>query len=340
MRIERSSRGWTPPSTSGDQDRTPSESFSKRESPPVAGRRRRFTDGPSLRAPTADRRASRGDARWVAPGVRLMSNEAEPPADAPPPATRAARRRRRQVARRDPPAIATVEPSRPSRTELIPARGPVVAPRRIEGLDGAELVNAIRTRGQMTRHLGYRPAREAMFRFIDNDDGIVEGVYTGRKVRTDRIPSADGNDGMNTEHAWPQSKGVRGIPARYDLHHLFPTNAYANGRRGSFPFGVVTRRVRWEEGGSKLGFDNRGNVVFEPRPGMRGDVARALFYISAMYGLEIPQAEEDTLRRWNAEEPPDPAEIARNDEISRFQGNRNPFVDQPDLADRIARFSD
>ncbi len=286
-------------------------------------------------------RRGRLEGHLLAPGVRVaprFGRSLEPDLR---PMSKAERRRRRHQARADRPvpAIAEVEPSRGDRTDLIPERGAVVPARSFAGLEGAALVRAIRDESQMTRQLGYRPAREAMFRVIDNVEGVVEGVYTGRKVRTNGIPSADGEDGMNTEHSWPQSKGVRGTPAKYDLHHLFPANAYANGRRGNHPFGMVSGHVRWQESGSKLGFDADGRLVFEPRPGIRGDVARALFYVSAVYGLELPEPEETVLRQWHAEEPPDTAERIRNDEISRYQGNRNPFVDQPELVDRIARFA-
>lgn len=274
----------------------------------------------------------------LAPGVRLAETRPEPP-----PLSRTQRRKARQRARDAQRGgglgpIPQAKPSRPERADLIPQPGPVVAPRAFDGLTGPALVHAIRESGQMTEHLGYRPAREAMFRVIDNVRGVVEGVYTGRKVRTTGIPSADGDDGMNTEHTWPQSKGVKGTPAKYDLHHLFPTNTYANGRRGSYPFGVVGEHVRWQQSGSKLGHDGDGRVVFEPRDEMKGAVARALFYVSTLYGLEIPQHEEVVLRQWNRDHPPTLEERTRNDEISRFQGNRNPFVDQPALADEIERF--
>ncbi|MEL7369443.1 MAG: endonuclease [Myxococcota bacterium] len=288
-----------------------------------------FSDQPVARFKSSRSKPDQ-DGVLVAPGVRMTSE--------PKPMSRAERRRRRRAASLDRTTIPTATPSRPERADLIPGGGQVSAPKHLEGLEGAALISAIRKEGQMTEHLGYRPAREAMFRVIDNVEGIVEGVYTGRKVRTKGIPSANGDDGMNTEHAWPQSKGVRGTPAKYDLHHLFPTNAYANGRRASFPFGVVRQHLRWQENGSKLGRDDGGRVVFEPRDGFKGAVARALFYISAVYGLELPDHEEKTLRTWHAAEPPDEAERLRNDEISRFQGNRNPFIDQPSLVDRIQRF--
>ena len=305
-------------------------------------RRNSFAAPAVLRAPSIDDRpARRSSAPLVAPGVRLMTNpeQKDRTGGLERAQSKAERRRRRRARRMGSNEIPTVAPSRAKREDLIPGIGPVIAAPRFDHLQGPALVQAIREQGQMTKHLGYRPAREAMFRVIDNVRGIVEGIYTGRKVRTEGIPSANGDNGMNTEHGWPQSKGVRGTPAKYDLHHLFPANTYANGRRGNFPFGVVSGRVRWQENGSRLGYDGAGRVVFEPRPTKRGTIARALFYVSAVYGLQIPKHEEDVLRRWHAEEPPDLTEQLRNGQISRFQGNRNPFIDQPELVDRIERFA-
>jgi hypothetical protein len=39
-----------------------------------------------------------------------------------------------------------------------------------------------------------------------------------------------------------------------------------------------------------------------------------------------------TLLQWHAQNPPDADEVARNNVIQSFQGNRNPFVDHPEWA--------
>lgn len=42
-----------------------------------------------------------------------------------------------------------------------------------------------------------------------------------------------------------------------------------------------------------------------------------------------------TLLKWNKEDPVDEFEIQRNNRIYEYQGNRNPFVDYNDLADKL-----
>jgi len=181
-------------------------------------------------------------------------------------------------------------------------------------------------------YLEYRTAREHMFSHIDNNDGWVEGVYTGLMVETMTIPDSTV---MNCEHTWPKSR-LSGA-AVTDLHHLFPSSSYANSKRSNFRFGNVITPF-WQQGGSKLGRDIEGNIVFEVRTSNRGNAARAMFYIAVMYNYEIPASEEATLRNWSEEDPVDAVEQARNNEVEIVQGNRNPFVDSPALVGQIADF--
>jgi deoxyribonuclease I len=202
-----------------------------------------------------------------------------------------------------------------------------------DGLKDKALIQALHDAYSQHKDLGYNQARKVIFTALDNHDGQVECVYTGREITTDKIPSS--ND-MNTEHSWPQSKGATG-PAKSDLHHLFPTDSKANAIRGNYPFGEV-KNVKWSQNGSKFGTDANGQLVFEPRDEHKGNVARALFYFSTVYGKPIPAGDEAVLKKWNTLDKVDAAEVARNTAIEGYQGNRNPFVDDPTLAERIADF--
>jgi endonuclease I len=204
----------------------------------------------------------------------------------------------------------------------------------LEGLKSDELRRTIH--GLVDEHtaLSYDQARYTMFSFLDNVGGEVQCVYTGEWVVTDEIPSADV---MNTEHTWCQSWGSDTMPARSDLHHLFPTLSYVNSTRSNRPFGVV-EEASWSEGGSQLGRDSDGRLVFEPRDRHKGDCARALFYVAVRYEMEIYDYQEDVLREWNRRDLPDDKEGRRNDDIETVQEKRNPFVDCPEAVDRILDF--
>jgi deoxyribonuclease I len=219
--------------------------------------------------------------------------------------------------------------------------GNVVNTDGLDALQGQPLLDELRNRFY-SRHvsLSYEAAREEMFGSIDNEGGVVDSVYTEREVRTQDIPDANGANGFNTEHTWPQSqlKEAGKDDAVSDLHHLYPTDTEANGKRSNYPFGVPTT-VTWSKDGSELGRDAEGRIVFRPPAEHRGDVARAMFWIATAYNLDIPAYEEAVLRQWHDEDPVSQAERTRHDEIAEVQHDQNPFVVlDPSLPDRIDNF--
>ncbi|MBN2494588.1 MAG: endonuclease [Deltaproteobacteria bacterium] len=206
-----------------------------------------------------------------------------------------------------------------------------------EGLDdlqGQELELALLQIVDGHVSLGYDNARRVMFESVDNHDGRVQCVYTGEWVETTGIPP---NEVMNTEHTWCQSWGADSEPARSDLNHLFPAMAEANSHRGNYHFGDVVDAT-WTSGGCAVGTDASFRWVFEPRDEHKGDCARAMFYFALRYQMEIQAFEEDVLRAWNCLDQPDEKEARRNDAIEARQQTRNPFVDRPDLVERIDDF--
>lgn len=164
--------------------------------------------------------------------------------------------------------------------------------------------------------------------------------FTGSPPAPNQIP--DGNV-LNTEHTWPQSRFTgkfdKGMQ-KSDLHHLYPSDSQMNSVRGNNEFGEVVKdskilKCPVSRTGRAAG---GGAEVFEPPTEHKGNVARALFYFSVHYSAPLSPRQEATLRKWNKEDPVDEEEVRRNDAILKIQGNRNPFVDYPELADRINKF--
>jgi hypothetical protein len=89
----------------------------------------------------------------------------------------------------------------------------------------------------------------------------------------------------------------------------------------------------WTEGGSKL-----GGGTFEPRDDHKGDVARSMFYFVLRYQdfSNFLDAQEAILRTWYLNDLPSTKEIKRNEDIFKYQKNRNPFVDHPLFLNRIS----
>ncbi len=63
-----------------------------------------------------------------------------------------------------------------------------------------------------------------------------------------------------------------------------------------------------------------------------------MFYMSVRYWMPIPADMEEDLKTWHREDPPNQLDTARNSRIEVLQGNRNPFIDVPELVDQIDDF--
>jgi endonuclease I len=167
----------------------------------------------------------------------------------------------------------------------------------------------------------------------------LECIYTGRIVTgyTNRSDLFSVNS-INAEHTFPQGKFNSSTPMVSDMHHLFPTDEDANNSRSSYPFGVASTPYIADAKNtpSHLG----SNFLYEPRDVQKGATARAMLYFVIRYqdyqNFFAPQ--EAILKTWNKAFAPTGVDKKRNDDIQARQLNRNPFVDYPQLADRITNF--
>jgi endonuclease I len=196
----------------------------------------------------------------------------------------------------------------------------------------------------MSTNISYNAARDEMFMLIDNEKtngqaatvNTLECVYTGTKITgyASRSAAQNGNPQFNTEHTFPQGFFNSNLPMKSDLHHLYPTTNNSNSSRGNNPFGVVT-------GGTNVGGGSKSsNSLFEPRDAQKGTTARAMMYFVLRYQdySNHFSVQQNILKQWHSTFTPDAVEERRNDDIATFQGNRNPFIDYPQLADRITNF--
>ena len=149
------------------------------------------------------------------------------------------------------------------------------------------------------------------------------------------------------------------FPICSDLHHVFPTDHYVNSSyHNNSPYGDVYQPRKISQNGTRWGYANyatcdpsvQGIIVFEPADEFKGDVARALLYISIRYMNEDETFGEsemtlksqfkpwalELLKRWAAADPVSQKEINRNNIIfNRFQDNRNPLIDHPELVELL-----
>lgn len=172
---------------------------------------------------------------------------------------------------------------------------------------------------------------------------VVECEYSG--VTTTYQPPFDFTaQAYNREHALPKSWMLTGgntnNPDGADFHNLLLTRDVPNQKRSNHPLGIVVNQT-FSFGGSKLGTDSNGNPVFEPQDERKGDAARNMFYQMICYngnggtwGLdylltEAPNQDQNILKLWNAQDPPDKFERTKDEYIYSVQNNRNPFIAFP-----------
>ena len=187
----------------------------------------------------------------------------------------------------------------------------------------------------------YEQARASFWRNLYPRDGVT--LYCGQAFQTSQ------RDGINVEHVFPMSWATRALNCgkrkqcrsrselfnfiEADLHNLYPSRSDVNQDRSSFRFGEIKGERRAYGRQCDFEVDTRARVA-EPAPEVRGNVARAMFYMAHQYkkhGLEIFKKQGAMLAQWHEADPPDAAEKRRNDIIEKLQGNRNPFIDTPEL---------
>lgn len=164
---------------------------------------------------------------------------------------------------------------------------------------------------------------------------------------------------MQREHAvpkswWKRAGDVEYTPAYSDMWNLYPSDAAANQAKSNYPFGE-TRTTSFNNGISKVGAPKAGYgggsaTVFEPADQYKGDFARAIFYMATVYddlkwvydymfsSNQYPTLAPwaiNMLLQWSRQDPVSQKERDRNDYVEQYQGNRNPFVDFPNLAEYI-----
>ena len=168
----------------------------------------------------------------------------------------------------------------------------------------------------------YNDCRDLVFR-VDCEQGDTSHattLYTDYSMTTsDWSPAWN----CNREHVWPQSLGGGNTSGGgADLHHIRPAEKGVNSSRGNKPYGETTSQG-----------------YYEPADHVKGDVARIILYVYVRWNSEwgatdVTEVFEsvDILLAWCELDPVDTWEMGRNEVVEDIQGNRNTFIDYPELA--------
>ncbi|MGI9650180.1 endonuclease [Chryseobacterium sp. RLHN22] len=200
--------------------------------------------------------------------------------------------------------------------------------------------------------------------YYENDGSILD-IYSERPTAADPYnftynTNQCGNysnegDCYNREHIVPQSLFDEASPMKNDIHFIRATDGKVNGMRSNYPFGMVGSASYISQNGSKLGNSvsaGYSGTVFEPIDEFKGDVARMIFYFVTRYenqlsgfnngnmlgnsaypGLQIWELNQ--LIAWHNLDPVSPAEVGRNNASYAYQGNRNPYIDNPNYVNLV-----
>ncbi|WP_213422735.1 endonuclease [Bhargavaea massiliensis] len=216
-----------------------------------------------------------------------------------------------------------------------------------EGLEGEALKAALHDIISEQEVLSYSEVWEAL-RLTDEDPNNPDNVIL---FYSQQSRSKDRNGGMvgdwNREHVWAKSHGDFGTSKGpgTDIHHLRPTDVQVNSSRGNLDF---------DYGGNPVNNCSgclRDGDSFEAPDEVKGDVARMLFYMVTRYeegdrvDLELNEQVNNgsapfhgklsVLLEWHEMDPVSEFEQHRNEVIFEIQGNRNPFIDNPEWVESI-----
>ncbi|PLR75459.1 endonuclease I [Bacillus sp. V3-13] len=202
--------------------------------------------------------------------------------------------------------------------------------------------------------LTYSPHRY-VYPWVDlQENGELKSLYSGKKmdalktieedillleqIKNNSMAVLSGQNILNCEHVVPQSWFDVREPMRGDLHHLFACEPSCNSMRSNFPyFDFPSYSPEGQIFGIREGCGMAENERFEPEYG-KGIVARATLYFLIRYEEEVniqKKVDVNLLLDWHHSFPVSIYEKHRNAAIYELQGNRNPFIDYPEWAERI-----
>lgn len=209
-----------------------------------------------------------------------------------------------------------------------------------------EKINIV-TAGNGSQNSSYGEAREILVKSdVEPRKETLFGIYDNAEIPADW---GSGNV-FQREHVWPNSKlGIEGV-----------SNSSRN--QGSDPHNLraivgstnASRSNRYYAAGSGVKGYTIGTDEYYPGDNHRGDVARILLYMAVRYKdiltlvetpvdkAYVPEGAQmgklSLLLEWHEADPVDEFEFNRNEVIYSYQGNRNPFIDHPELFERVYEY--
>jgi deoxyribonuclease I len=184
---------------------------------------------------------------------------------------------------------------------------------------------------QQNKHRTYEGSRDDFWRDIYPDRSSAEKpnseLYCERQFHRN-------NTKLSLEHAYPANWMVAAKQCgtrdkcrierddfgyiEADFHNLFPALQSANAARSNNLFGLLGENAPRPIANCLLKVDTQANVA-EPRSIVRGNLARAIFYIAHTYELPIDRKMFSVLIEWHRIDPVTRDERAIHDCVAESQ---------------------
>ncbi len=229
------------------------------------------------------------------------------------------------------------------------------------GNSGAELMQAIADTNAPKEYFSSFDGENGIFEILKITDGNKDGTAYVNHFSYDAIPyGKNGGAPENLEllciasPKWWKATSINCKNIGLDLLNMIPapsgTIVAINGRAPGIVTEFETDNGVWGIGHGTVGLQTV--QLWEPPEELKGDIARILMYVACIYPSGLMRYEtaggavwhDDPeegftnayaaqLMVWHRNDPPSDYEIRRNNELGKLQGNSNPFVEYPQLAE-------
>ncbi|WP_295728551.1 endonuclease [uncultured Muribaculum sp.] len=226
----------------------------------------------------------------------------------------------------------------------------------LKGLKGAELKNALTKTARPKSTPSYGSGYGGTWYYFWETDRMPDGK-TWRNRYSDETftvgSRGDAATGMNIEHSFPRSWfGGKGKAPDNDLFNLYPSPSATNGDKSNYIMDkVAVANTDKSDGYTTIGTSSHTSEAWawEPNDSYKGDFSRGYMYMITAWKNDVTFTSRavnfmnndlyPALFDWAAQlysswcrlDKPDRVEIDRNDAIYKIQGNRNPYIDFPNL---------
>lgn len=177
--------------------------------------------------------------------------------------------------------------------------------------------------------------------------GVINHKSCGYKIRSNGIPSEaviSRASRLEYEHVVPASWYGRQLQCwqnggrenckktstdfnimESDIINLVPSIGQINGDRSNHKFGIITSKIEPQYGSCDFKVDFK-NKIAQPKPEIRGEIARIMFYMYDAYGMRMSKQDSQLYIAWHNMYPVSDWEIEKNRRFKQLIKRENEFV--------------